>query len=179
MPSPWHNGAVGRRRTISHRRPATPTRRNFASLCTTEWWTPSLTPLELRKVQLSRLSSDRPQMPPGTPVFTNKGNSLNTVGAERARRPVPSEIQGILPWLLNPPTRAGTRQSSSKPLVSAAHQANPLNLPRRAHLRHRHAHCAVEYLWLSENPVRKCFTVVDSALQQIDQKPGCSNLAMP
>ena len=50
-PSPWCDATFGWRRRISHCRPAAPTHRNSPSLCITEWWTPSLTPLEMRKAQ--------------------------------------------------------------------------------------------------------------------------------
>ena len=75
------------------------------------------------------------------------------MGAERARWPFPAEVQGILSRLPNGSTKDGALQNSSKPRVSAAHQVNPLNLPGRQHLRRCHDHCAVEYLWLLENPI--------------------------
>ena len=38
---------------VSPGRPATPIRKNSPPLCTTDWWIPSLTPPEMRKVQVA------------------------------------------------------------------------------------------------------------------------------
>ena len=52
MPSPWCVGTCGSRRRVFHCPQPAPTLMNSPPPCTTEWWIPSLTPLELRKVQL-------------------------------------------------------------------------------------------------------------------------------
>ena len=52
MPSPWCVATCGWRRRVSHCRPPTPMYGNSPPTCTTEWWIPSLTPLELRKASL-------------------------------------------------------------------------------------------------------------------------------
>ena len=69
-PSPWCIGTCGWRRRVFHCPRSAPICRNFPSPCPTEWWTPSLTPLELRKVQLGPLAliAWRPgsRAPPGS-----------------------------------------------------------------------------------------------------------------
>ena len=50
---PGEASTCGLRRRVFHCRPQTPIFRNSPSLCSTDLSTPSLTPLELRKVQLS------------------------------------------------------------------------------------------------------------------------------
>ncbi len=48
-PSPWCDATCGWRRRVYHCQPATLMYGNSPPLCTAEWWTPSLTPLEMRK----------------------------------------------------------------------------------------------------------------------------------
>ena len=50
MPSPWCVATCVWRRRVSNCRLATLMSENSPPPCTTEWWIPSLTPLEMRKV---------------------------------------------------------------------------------------------------------------------------------
>ena len=50
MPSPWRVATCGWPQRVFHCPQSAPIRRNFPPRCTTEWWIPSPTPLELRKV---------------------------------------------------------------------------------------------------------------------------------
>ena len=52
-PLPWCDATCGWPRRVFQRRPSTPIRRNSQSLCTTDLSIPWLTPLEMRKVQLT------------------------------------------------------------------------------------------------------------------------------
>ena len=54
-PLPWCDATCGWPRRVFQRRPSTPIRRNSQSLCTTDLSIPWLTPLEMRKVQPSRV----------------------------------------------------------------------------------------------------------------------------
>ena len=64
MPSPWCGATCGWRRRVFHRPPPATICRNSPPPCTTEWWTPSLTPLEMRKAQ-QQAALDAPLTPVG------------------------------------------------------------------------------------------------------------------